>query len=100
MKDLGVSFQSHFKFDKHVSNITSSANSRLGIIKYTFQKIDRDGFLVLYKSMVRPILEYGAPIWYPNLKKHEREIETIQRRATKMIANLGHLSYSDRLTIE
>ena len=99
MKNLGVSFQSNLKFDKHVSNITSSANSRLGMIKYTFKKINRDGFLVLYKSIVRPILEYGAPIWYPDLKKHEREIETIQRRATKMIANLGHLSYSDRLKV-
>ena len=49
--------------------------------------------------MVRPILEYGAPIWYPDLKKHEREIQTIQGRATKMIANLGHLSYSERLNI-
>ena len=83
MKDLGVSFQSNLKFNKHVSNITSSANSRLGIIKYTFQKIERDGFLVLYKSKVRLILEYGAPIWYPDLKKAEKEIETIQRRATK-----------------
>ena len=50
MKDLGVSFQSNLKFDKHVSNITSSANSRLGIIKYTFQEIERSGFLVLYNS--------------------------------------------------
>ena len=41
------------------------------------------------KSMVRPKLENGEPIWYPNLKTHEREIEAIQRRATKMIANLG-----------
>ena len=49
--------------------------------------------------MVRPILEYEAPIWYPDLKKHEREIQTIQGRATKMIANLGHLSYSERLNI-
>ena len=47
--------------------------------------------------MVRPIYEYGIPIWYPDLKKHEREIEAIQRRATKMIVNLGHLSYSERI---
>ena len=35
--------------------------------------------------MIRPILEYGAPIWYPDFQKHEREIETFQRRATKII---------------
>ena len=97
MKDLGITFQSNLKFDNHISSITSSANSRLGIIKYTFHNIDREGFLVLYKSMVRPLLEYGTPVWYPNLKKHEREIETIQRRATKMINGIGNLSYSDRL---
>ena len=38
MKDLGVGFQSNLKFDKHVSNITSSANSRLGIINIHFRK--------------------------------------------------------------
>ena len=41
----------------------------------------------------------GHQIWYPDLKNHERENQTIQGRATKMIASLGHLSYSERLDI-
>ena len=55
----------HFSFSlahdseptRHMFKIMS-ANSRLGIIKYTFQKIERDGFSVLHKSMVRLGLAY------------------------------------------
>ena len=97
MKDLGVLFNNKLKFDEHIAKITSSANSKLGVIKYVLHNIDKEGFLVLFKSIVRPILEYGSSIWYPYLKKHEKKIETIQRRATRMIRGLDNLSYQDRL---
>ena len=79
----GVSFQSNLKFVKHVSNITFSANSRLGIIKFTFQKIERDVFLVLYKSMVRSIIEYETPIWYPDLKIMKEKLEQFREEQLK-----------------
>jgi hypothetical protein len=47
--------------------------------------MDKDMFLVLYKSIVRPLLEYCTPVWSPYLKKDVRKIESIQRRATKLI---------------
>ena len=72
-------------FDEHISKITSTENSRLGIIRNTFHIIDKDGFLFLYKSNVRPILEYGISVWSPHLRKHYKEIEQIQRRATRLI---------------
>ena len=97
MKDLGIIFQDNLSFDEHISKITSTANSRLGIIKNTFHVIDQDGFMILFKSNVRPILEYGIPIWFPYLRKHEKEIEQIQRRATKMIKGFKTLNYSERL---
>ena len=40
------------------------------VIKGSLQKADKDGFLILYKSMVRLILEYCNPVWSPYLKKH------------------------------
>ena len=50
IKDMGISFQD--TFDEHISKITSTANSRLGIIRNTFHIIDEKGFLILYKSNV------------------------------------------------
>ena len=59
--------------------------------------MDNTMFLHLYKSLVRPHLEYASPVWSPYLKKHQVALENVQRRATKLIKNLSQLSYKERL---
>ena len=90
IKDLGITF------DEHISKITPTANCRLGIIRHTFHIIDKEGFLILYKSNVRPMLEYGISVWSPHLRKH-KEIEQIQRKATRLIKRFEHYNYPERL---
>ena len=46
---------------------------------------------------MRSHLDYGDLIWFPVLKKHVRMIENEQRRATRILSTLRHLSYSERL---
>ena len=53
--------------------------------------------VTLYKSMIRPHLEYAAWIWSPHTWKQAEEIEKIQRRATKRVAVLRDLPYEERL---
>ena len=53
--------------------------------------------VLLYKGLVRPILEYAAPVWNPYMVKDITALEGVQRRATKMIPGLSELSYGDRL---
>ena len=52
----------------------------------------------LYKSMVRPMLEYGNIIWGPHYLMDQRKVETIQRRATKLVISLHDNDYATRLT--
>jgi ribonuclease P/MRP protein subunit RPP40 len=52
---------------------------------------------LLYKSMVRPHLEYGNVIWGPHYKGDQQIVEKVQKRATKLIPNLRHLPYKERL---
>ena len=47
--------------------------------------------------MVRPHLEYGNVIWYPRLKRQSIAIERVQRRATSLLHECTHMSYTDRL---
>lgn len=96
-KDIGVTFDENMKFDIHVSNIVNKANQRVGLIRRSFEYMDKEMFLTLYKSLIRPNLEYATVIWSPWLKKDIVAIEQVQRRATRLVSTIQHLSYEQRL---
>ena len=96
-KDLGITFDSNIKFTTHINSIVSKANSRVGIIRRNFTDMKPAVFLPVYKAIIRPLLEYGSVIWNPMLLQDKREIEMVQRRATKLVRSISHLSYSERL---
>ena len=69
VKDLGVTINYDLSWGKHVSCIVNKANKVLGVIKRSLGKDFRHAFSCLFKSLVRPILEYAAPIWSPYQKR-------------------------------
>ena len=96
-KDLGVTIQSSLKWNKNCAESVSKANKVLGLIRRTFRYLDKNMFLSLYKSLVRPHLEYSIQAWSPHLRKDIDLMEKVQRRATKMILSLEDSQYEDRL---
>ena len=56
-------------------------------------------FLTLYKSLIRPLLEYGNTVWKPYYKKDSEALEKVQRRATKLVPRIKDLPYPSRLKI-
>src|SRR5215469_10357007 len=53
----------------------------------------------LYKSLVRPQLEYAVPAWNPYLKKDIEVIEKVQERATRMVEECKGMKYEHRLEV-
>ena len=96
-KDLGITVDSKLNFKIHISQKISKANSMLYLIKNCFQHLDEKMFTLLYKSLVRPHLEYASSVWSPITKEDIIRIEGVQRRATKFLPNLSTLTYRERL---
>jgi len=85
-------------FRDHISHKINKAYSILGIIKRNFIYTDHTSFLLLYKSMIRPHLEYANSVWCPYQKRDIKEVEKVQKRATKLIISFKNMSYTDRLS--
>ena len=45
----------------------NKANKLLGLVYRTVGSSNPGAFSTLYKSLVRPVLEYAAPVWNPYL---------------------------------
>ena len=61
-KDLGIWFENTLKSDSHITYIVNRANRLVGLIKRTFRSLDSTSFLILYKSLVRSIRDYGGTL--------------------------------------
>lgn len=96
-KDLGVFVDNGLKFNSHAETAVNKANKIVGMIRRSFDFLDPVTFVLLFKSLVRPHLEYGNVVWSPLYKKDVLLLENVQRRATKMIPGLSDLPYEDRL---
>ena len=96
-KDLGVVISNDLKVSQQCQQAYSKASRILGHINRTIEYRHTDILLRLYKSLVRPHLEYSISAWSPNYSKDKVTIERIQRRFTKMIASVRDLLYKKKL---
>ena len=96
-KDLGVYMDERLSFETHILKSVSRANRMTGIIHRNFKIMGEKVFINLYKTLVRAHLEYGSPVWNPNTVRDKIRLESIQRRATKLVKNITDLSYEQRL---
>ena len=83
---LGILFTDDLTWSNHISNCTKKANSSLGFIRRNLKHCPKPCRRNAYLALVRPILEYGAAVWDPHLKKDIDKLERVQRSAARFIA--------------
>jgi len=96
-KDLGVIISKDLKVSQQCAAAYSKASKILGLINRSVVYKTSEVMLRLYKSVVRPHLEFCIVAWSPYYQKDKDLLERIQRRFTKMIPELRDLPYTKRL---
>ena len=96
-KDLGVIIDEGLKFHQQTAAAVNKANTILALIKKSFTLLDEASLPVLFKTYVRPHLEYANIIWGPHFRCDQEAIERVQSRATKLVQCLKDLPYQTRL---
>jgi len=97
IRDLGVVVDSKLKFTAHISKIASTAKQRSSLLFRAFLTREPKFLVMAYKSYVLPLLEYCSPVWSPHSFSDILLLESVQRRFTKRIPGLVHMSYCERL---
>ncbi len=96
-RDLGIYITSDLKWKTQCMKAAGKANSVLRQLKHCFKSWTIQTFKLLYTTFVRPHLKYAVSAWNPHLKSDIKILEQVQRRATKMVREIRHLSYEERL---
>jgi hypothetical protein len=87
-RDLGILFNSDFKFNAYIQIIVKKAHLTSNCIFRSFKTKNMSLLLTLYKTFVRPKVEYASQIWNPYKKKEIILLEKVQKRFTKRLPGL------------
>jgi len=94
-KLLGVVIGHNLKWN--VDSICTKAYTRLRYLKVLKRSLlSRDDLLYFYSSDIRPVFECACPAWHTSLTQQQtRQIESIQKRALRIIFNSNCIDYEN-----
>ena len=102
-KDLGLLVSENLSWDDNIRTCIKDANQCIGWIARNLLTRDHNIISKVYKTIIRPKLEYGVQLWNPAACHGNwsiiLELEAIQRRFTRLANNVGLLPYSKRLEL-
>lgn len=96
-KDIGVIVSDSLKPSAQCAKAVKKANSILGQMSRSVHYRDKVTWIRLYKTYVRPHLEFAVQAWSPWLVKDIDMIEKVQERAVNMVVGLRSNDYQGKL---
>lgn len=88
---LGVTLDKNLSFGKHIEKTRNKA-LKCGRSLYPLlapnSKLSHINKNVIYKSIIRPIMTYGCPVWSGAARTHIKKLQIIQNKQLKLINGL------------
>jgi len=103
VKYLGLFLDSHMTYAKHINYVYGKAARKLGYLTYlcSYKGIrpSLSIYNLLYKTIIRPGLEYACAFWNGAAETHKRKLERIQRIAMCRILGVMHQTAYDTVNV-
>ena len=97
-KHLGLVLDSKLDFNEHVNNKINKCNKSIGIMKKLSLTLSRNSLLTIYKTFVRPILDYADIIYdKPLTESFKDKLEMVQYNAALVITSACKGTSRDRI---
>ena len=87
-RDLGVMIDEKLNFDQQVSFAVSKAKRLVAMVLHTFHSRNSKVLLPVFKSMIRPVLEYASPVWNSASISHANKLESLKRFTKRLVGFL------------
>lgn len=87
---LGVELSSDLTWSHHINKTCAKANRQLSFLRRNLNINNSIIKATAYKGIVRPLLEYCAPVWDPHHQKYIKNLEMVQRRAARFSLRRYH----------
>ena len=95
--DLGVQIHRNLTWTNHIIKQVKKANLRMYTLYKTFSKKNISLMAKIFKTYVRPILEFANVVWYPNRIQDLETYEKVQRKFTRWCFGARRPNYNTRL---
>ena len=99
-KHLGVILFNDCSWQKHIDYIKEKVWTRINIMRQLKYDHDRKSLETIYKSFIRPLLEYADVIWDNCKQQNKSELELIQLEAARISTGITKLVLVANLHIE
>ena len=97
-KHLGIVLDSKLNFASHINQKIEKCNKLIGLIRRLSVHLPRNALLTIYKSFVRPNLDYGDILYdKPDNQNFQSKLEKVQYRACLAITNAIQGSSKERI---
>ena len=86
-KYLGVCINQHLTWGNHIAYDTHKSSRILNLLRRTMYSCNKTSKKMAVTALVRPHLEYCAPVWSPHYTKDKLALEKVQKRAAHWICS-------------